>query len=80
MKSRLKSGLLLTVLIIAGSICFIVEKREQARFANLVLNNMEALASDEDNVSIFCYDDGALDCKGVRAKYIIDYQGLRYLK
>lgn len=66
-------------MVVVG-VCFIMEKREQTRLVNLALYNIEALAGDEDNVSVQCLEDGSVDCRGMRAKYMVEYVSLRYLK
>lgn len=77
MKKRLKFGLLLLVVMTVG-IYFVVENRNQTKFADLVFNNVDALANGEDDiVGIECLEDGSLNCLGFRAKYMIELRSLR---
>lgn len=81
MKDKLKFSLLLLMMAIIVGTCYVAGERNQSKFADLVLCNADALAGGEDNdVSISCIEDGSLNCKGVRAKYMIDSTSLRQMK
>lgn len=52
-------------------------KHSKERLDDLFLNNVEALATGEDNVPVHCYGSGSVDCpSGAKVKFVISGFGL----
>lgn len=81
MKKRMRKMLLMPiiglVLIVLG-LCMGSFGQEEI-YSDLLLENIEALASGEDHTTVFCYGEGSIDCpNGKKVKYIMETSSLEY--
>lgn len=67
-------GLMLVVL----GFCMATSGQEEI-FSDLLLENIEALASGEDHTTVFCYGEGSVECpNGKKVQYIMETSRLDY--
>lgn len=68
-KTIVKIGLLL----LGIAVFYGVENKEATGFSTLVLDNIDALAQEENGENTKCYGSGDIDCYGykVKRKYIL---------
>ena len=57
-----------------------VNFENKKQLSNLTLNNIEALASGEDDPSIYCIGDGSIDCNGRKVRATYKPYSFEYLK
>lgn len=69
-KRIMKIALVAVLSVIAGYVSFADNQNEELK--GLVLDNVEALATNEGNVSYDCYGSGSVSCYGDYVKYKIE--------
>ena len=65
-------GIIAIVAIAAVAGYNVYVSQSNAKLSNLALNNIEALADNEDTTNHACYGYGDIDCFGIKAKLRID--------
>ena len=65
-------GIIAIVAIAAVTGYNVYVSQSNAKLSNLALNNIEALADNEDTTNHACYGYGDIDCFGIKAKLRID--------
>ncbi len=58
----------LMFLVASAAFISVVNFENKKQLSNLTLNNIEALASGEDDPSIYCIGEGSIDCNGRKRK------------
>lgn len=71
-----KNGLFAILLYVLSIMCFDTAQ-SQKKLDDLFMNNVEALATGEDEVPVHCYGSGSVDCpSGAKVKFVISGFGL----
>ena len=69
MKKKISPLLFIGIAVVS---CLFFTAKENNRVETLLFDNIEALASGEEEVIYRCYNSGDVDCYGHKVDYMID--------
>ncbi len=75
-------NLFIKLMFLVASAVFIpvINFENSKQLSNLTLNNIEALASGEDDPGVYCIGDGSIDCNGRKVRAIYTPYRFEYIK
>lgn len=74
-------SVILGALLLVATVSYFFSNSAKTELSDLLLMNVEALADDESNQNIICYQCGSVDCpvNKVKAKYVAAEYSLEVL-